>query len=131
MATSSTSVCIVGGGMLGLTLARRMAQCGHAVTLFEAAPQLGGLASTWELGNVTWDRHYHVTLLSDAHLRRLLGELELDSEMRWVETRTGCYSDGHLYSVSNSVEFLRFPPLRMIDKLRLGGTIAYGARLRD
>ena len=117
--------------MLGLTLARRLAQRGHPVTLFEAAPQLGGLASAWELGDVTWDRHYHVTLLSDAHLRRVLGELELDREMRWVETRTGCYSDGQLYSVSNSVEFLRFPPLRMIDKLRLGGTIAYGARLRD
>jgi protoporphyrinogen oxidase len=131
MASPGASVCVVGGGMLGLTLARRLAQRGHAVTLFEAAPQLGGLASAWELGGVTWDRHYHVTLLSDAHFRRVLGELDLDREMRWVETRTGCYSDGKLYSVSNSVEFLRFPPLRLIDKLRLGGTIAYGARLRD
>ena len=73
MASTSPSWCIVGGGMLGLTLARRLAQRGHQVTLFEAAPQLGGLASAWELGDVTWDRHYHVTLLSDAHLRRVSG----------------------------------------------------------
>ena len=131
MSDARPSWCIVGGGMLGLTLARRLAQRGHAVTLFEAAPELGGLASAWQLGDVTWDRHYHVTLLSDAHFRKVLGELGLDSEMKWVETRTGCYSDGTLYSVSNSIEFLKFPPLRMIDKLRLGGTIAYGARLRD
>ncbi len=125
------SYAVVGGGMVGLTLARRLAQGGSAVTVFEAAPELGGLASPWTLGDVTWDRHYHVTLLSDARLRALLGELGLDSEMRWVTTRTGCYTDGKLYSVSNSLEFLLFPPLGLIDKLRLGATIAYASRVWD
>lgn len=36
---------IVGGGLLGLTLAHRLAQAGEKVTVFEAAPELGGLAS--------------------------------------------------------------------------------------
>jgi protoporphyrinogen oxidase len=117
--------------MLGLTLAHRLAQHGHAVTVFEAAPDPGGLASAWRLDDVVWDRHYHVTLLSDTHLRGLLAELALEEGMRWVETRTGCYSDGALYSVSNSLEFLRFPPLALIDKLRLGGTILYGSKVRD
>jgi len=66
---------IVGGGMLGMTLALRLAQRGHLVTLFEGAGQLGGLASAWQLGDVVWDRHYHVTLLSDTCLRALLSEL--------------------------------------------------------
>ncbi len=101
------------------------------VTLFEAAPALGGLASAWELGGVTWDRHYHVTLLSDRHLRRILAELGLEQELRWVTTRTGCYTEGKLHSVSNTVELLRFPPLRLLDKLRLGATIAYAARVKD
>ncbi len=122
---------IVGGGMLGLTLAHRFATAGDHVTLFEAAPSLGGLASAWSLDNVIWDRHYHVTLLSDSHLRRLLSELGLEQEMRWVETRTACYSDGELHSVSNSVEFLRFPPLALVDKLRLGATILYGSKVRN
>ncbi len=117
--------------MVGLTLARRLAQRGHRVTVLEATSVLGGLAAPWSLGDVTWDRHYHVTLLSDAHLRALLGELGLEREMRWVTTRTGCFADGELHSVSNSVEFLRFPPLRLVDKLRLGATIAYAARIRD
>ena len=131
MAGSPKSWCIVGGGMVGLTLARRLAQRGQAVTVLEAAPELGGLASAWRLGDVTWDRHYHVTLLSDAHLRRILSELGLDEQMRWVTTRTGVYAGGKLYSVSNSIEFLRFPPLRLVDKLRLGATIAWGAQLKD
>src|SRR5262249_10950728 len=54
---------VVGGGMLGLTLAHRLAQRGQRVALLEAAPQLGGVASAWSLGEVVWDRHYHVTLL--------------------------------------------------------------------
>ena len=35
--------------MLGLTLAMRMAKQGHDVTLIEAGPSLGGLASVWNL----------------------------------------------------------------------------------
>ena len=68
---------IVGGGILGMTLAHRLAQQGKDVTLFEAADHLGGLADAWQLGDVTWDRHYHVMLLSDPHLRGVLAELGL------------------------------------------------------
>jgi protoporphyrinogen oxidase len=122
---------IVGGGFLGMTLAHRLAQHGRHVTLFEAAPQLGGLASAWTLGDVVWDRHYHVTLLSDAYLRALLAELGLEKEMVWVETRTGFYTDGTLHSMSNTLEFLRFPPLGLADKFRLGATVLYASRLKD
>ena len=122
---------IVGGGMLGMTLAYRLAQQGQQVTLIESADELGGLASAWELGNLTWDRHYHVTLLSDLTLRSLLQELNLEQEMEWVETKTGVYAGGTLYSVSNAIEFLKFPPLKLIDKIRLGLTILYGARIRN
>ncbi|HSM84397.1 MAG TPA: NAD(P)/FAD-dependent oxidoreductase, partial [Nodosilinea sp.] len=117
--------------LLGLTLALRLAQQGHRVTVFEAAPELGGLASAWQLDDLQWDRHYHVTLLSDGQLRSLLQTLDLDDAMRWVETKTGVYADGQLYSVSNAVEFLKFPPLGLIDKLRLGFTIVLASRIRD
>ena len=41
---------IVGGGLLGMTLAHRLRQRGEHVTLFEAGESLGGLASAWSLG---------------------------------------------------------------------------------
>lgn len=122
---------IIGGGFLGMTLAHRLAQHGKHVTLFEGASQLGGLASAWTLDDIVWDRHYHVTLLSDTTLRALLAELSLEQEMQWVETRTGFYTDGKLYSMSNAVEFLRFPPLSLLDKGRLGLTIFYASRLKE
>lgn len=122
---------IVGGGLLGLTLALRLAQAGKQVTLLEGADSLGGLASAWTLGDIVWDRHYHVTLLSDTVLRALLAELGIEHDMQWVETRTGFYTDGKLYSMSNTWEFLRFPPLGFLDKLRLGGTIFYASKIKD
>lgn len=122
---------VIGGGMLGMTVALRLAEAGRRVTLYEAAESLGGLAGAWRLGDVEWDRHYHVTLLSDTALRRLLSQLGLESEMRWTETRTGFYTGGRLLSMSNAAEFLRFPPLNLIDKLRLGATILHASRVRD
>ena len=117
--------------MLGLTLALRLAQAGKEVTVFEAGHCLGGLASPWQVGDVTWDRHYHVTLLSDLALRKVLTELGVESEMQWVETRTGFFTDGKLVSMSNTVEFLKFPPLGLVGKLRLGATIFYASRVKN
>ena len=122
---------VVGGGMLGMALALWLADRGEEVTLIEGADHLGGLASPWQIGEVTWDRHYHVILNSDAHVLALLDRLGLTDDIRWVETRTGVLADGELHSVSNVVEYLRFPGLNMVDKLRMGWTILYGSRLRD
>ncbi|MBD2179050.1 NAD(P)/FAD-dependent oxidoreductase [Pseudanabaena sp. FACHB-1998] len=122
---------IVGGGILGMTLALRLAQQGKQVTLIESSDRLGGLADAWQLGNIVWDRHYHVILLSDQHLRSLLKELGLEQDLQWVETKTGFYKDGRLYSISNAIEFLRFFPLNLIDKLRFAFTIIYGSKIKD
>lgn len=127
----SEHVGVVGGGLLGLALADRLRGHGHRVTVVEAAPHLGGLASAWELGGVRWDRFYHVILLSDSHTHALLRRLGLENEFVGVETKTGFYTDGRLHSMSNSVEFLKFPPLGLVSKLRLGGTIFHASRVTD
>ena len=126
-----TRYAVAGGGMLGLTLAMRMAKQGHDVTLIEAAPSLGGLASVWNIGDIEFDKHYHVTLLSDSRLRNLVSEIGLEDKMRWIETKTGFYTDDKLYSMSNTKEFLQFPPLKLIEKLRLGGTIFYASKISN
>lgn len=122
---------VIGGGFLGMTLALRLAQQGKAVTLFESAPVLGGLASAWQLGDIVWDRHYHVILQSDSFLLSLLREIGVEDELRWATTRTGFYVDSRLHSLSNSLEFLQFPPLSLASKLRLGATIFYASRIQD
>ena len=125
------NIAIVGSGFLGLTLALRFAEKGEKVTIFESASEIGGLASVWKIGNVVWDKHYHVTLLSDSYTRKIVEEIGLKDEFEWVETKTGFYTDGKLVSMSNSLEFLKFPPLDLISKFRLGGTIFYASRVKD
>jgi len=114
-----------------MTLALRLAQQGKAVTLIEAAPYLGGVASAWRLGDVIWDRHYHVTLYSDNYLRSLLRELGLEEELRWNRAQTGFFANSQLHSISNALEFLWFPPLNLYEKARLGITIVKASRIQD
>jgi protoporphyrinogen oxidase len=122
---------IIGGGMLGMTLALRLSQQGYKVTIFEAGDKPGGLTRSWELDGVTWDRFYHVILMSDLHTRRIIEEIGLDKEFKWVETKTGFYSGGKLYSMSNMIEFFKFPPINLIDKFRLGLTIFAASRIKN
>jgi protoporphyrinogen oxidase len=127
----SAHVGVVGGGMLGLGLALRLREQGCEVTVFEGASQIGGLTAAHDIGGVTWDRFYHVTLLSDTHLRALLGELGLEAHIQWRTTRTGFYTGGQLYSFSSAIDFARFPALSPIDKLRLGWTILRASKISD
>jgi protoporphyrinogen oxidase len=131
MSFDRSNIAIVGSGFLGLTLALRLANAGAKVTVFESAGEIGGLASVWQLGDVVWDKHYHVTLLSDLHTRKIVDEIGLGNEFEWVETRTGFYTDGKLVSMSNTMEFLKFPPLGIISKLRLGGTIFLASKINN
>ena len=127
----SKKIAIIGSGFLGLTLALRLAEAGNRVTVYESAPEIGGLASAWQIGDVVWDKHYHVTLLSDAFTRNIVEEIGLADEFEWVETKTGFYTGGKLVSMSNTLEFLQFPPLDLISKFRLGATIFYASRVKD
>jgi protoporphyrinogen oxidase len=122
---------IVGGGIMGMTLAHRLTQQGHKVTLFEGAPDLGGLVTSWKLGDVEWDKFYHVILLSDFRTRDILNDIDLENKIEWVETKTGFYIDGKLYSVSDTIEFLKFPTLSLIDKFRLAVTILLASKIKD
>lgn len=117
--------------MLGMTLALRLSQRGHDATIFEASDQCGGLAAPWQLGQVTWDRHYHVILFSDVVLRELLDELGLTEQLHWTTTRTGFFVDGRLHSLSHVADFLRFPPLSLAEKARLAATILKASRTQD
>jgi protoporphyrinogen oxidase len=120
---------IVGGGVLGMELARRLVAAGGEATIFETAPEPGGLAMTWDIAGTRWDKHYHVILPTDARLVSLLDELGLGDEVLWQKSSTGLYAGDKLYSVSSTREFLRLPSLRLIDKFRMGVTMLYASRV--
>lgn len=117
-------IAIIGGGMTGLVLAYLLSKR-HKVTLYERETQLGGLATHHDYGSFFWDRFYHVILPSDRHLIAFLSEIGLGDQLRWRATRTGYFTDGRFYSLSNALEQLKFPLIGPIGKLRLAFAIFY------
>ena len=124
-------IAILGAGMLGLTLAYRLAQAGRPVTLLDGAPVLGGLTAHHNFEGISWDRFYHVFDARDESILGLLETLGLDDDIRWARTRTLlCDSDG-FHPLSNALDYLRLPSLPMLTKLRIGLNIVRASMLGD
>jgi squalene-associated FAD-dependent desaturase len=66
---------VVGGGLAGVTAALRLADAGHAVTLVEARPRLGGAACSFRRGGLAVDNGQHVFLRCCTAYRALLDRL--------------------------------------------------------
>ena len=128
---SQKRIGIIGGGIMGLALAQRLAARGLRVTVFERDRQLGGLSTYQDYGPFWWDRFYHVILPSDTHLIRFLHDLGLGDRIRWHPTRTGLYVDERFYSLSNTLELLQFPLVGVVGKLRLAISVLRCAWMRD
>ncbi len=124
-----SSVAIVGAGLMGMALARKFANAGHQVTVYEHAEQIGGLNTWHRFGSFDWDRFYHVILPSDRNTLGLVRELGMESDLEWHRTYTGFYVDRKLHSISSNFEFLKFPLLSLLSKIRLAWTMLYASRL--
>jgi protoporphyrinogen oxidase len=125
---------IIGGGILGLAMGYDLQKRGFQVRIWERAPELGGLmgrSSFSELDGLETERYYHAILSSDQTLMQLIDDLGLKSELHGVTTKMGFYHDGKMFPMSNPVDFLKFPPLSMFDRFRLGLTILGARRVKN
>ena len=111
---------VIGGGPAGLALADDLSRAGFDVTLFEAARDLGGLARSFEFGDIRIERYYHFLCTTDTGYFRKLGELDLTETLRWRPTRMGFFYRGRLYPFSSALDLLGF------DGISLGGRLRYG-----
>jgi len=68
-------VVVIGGGLAGITAAIDLAESGVSVTLLEARPRLGGLASSFTRGDMVIDNGQHVFLRCCSAYRELLARL--------------------------------------------------------
>lgn len=62
MSGSGTRAVVIGGGLAGITTALQLAGAGLRVTLLEGRPRLGGLAFSFQRGDLTVDNGQHVYL---------------------------------------------------------------------
>ena len=119
----TATIGIIGGGFTGLTAAYRLLQAGYRVEVFERSHQLGGLAMTFTvdaLGGARLEKYYHHLFTSDRDIIALAEELGVAID--WPSPPMGMFHGGTVYPFTTPTDLMRFTPLSLVDRLRLGVT---------
>lgn len=117
-------VAVVGAGYTGLVAAYRLACRGHEVELLERGHDAGGLAGDFRMHGACVEKSYHVVVPTDDYLVALIEELGLGSRLAWPHSRVCFFHGSRIYPFNGPVDLLRFSPLPVLDRLRVGLTIA-------
>ena len=103
-----------------MAAAYELTGAGHYAEVFEQAPFLGGQASTFPVGGGQLERGYHHLFLSDTAMAELMEELGLGHRLEWYESKVGLYHSGRIWSFSTPLDLLRFKPLSLAQRVRVG-----------
>jgi protoporphyrinogen oxidase len=113
-------VAIIGGGFGGLAAAWELTRRGVTPIVLEADDAVGGLAGSFEVNGERLERFYHHWFTSDTHVADLAHELGTDDRIVYSATRTGMYFANHTFRLSTPLDVLRFTPLSLPARVRLG-----------
>lgn len=114
------SIAIIGGGVTGLTAAYRLLEQGCAVHLFEASNDLGGLVRTFDVAGEPLECFYHHLFTSDSAAVRLFDELGVGERLEWHPSQVSVFRDGRAHAFTTAFDLLRFSPLNVVDRIKLG-----------
>ena len=127
----SSRIGIIGGGYAGLTAAYEMQKLGYAVTVMEKYGQWGGQAATLSLLGSRVEFFYHHLFGSDGHILGLMEELGIGDRLRWIESKVGWYHDGRIYDLVTPLDLIRFRPVNLFNRVRLGLMYLLLPRIKD
>jgi protoporphyrinogen oxidase len=122
-------VAVIGAGPAGLSAAYDLARAGYPVTIYEAAPEVGGLAAGFKAPHWDWslEKFYHHWFASDRHILGLMDELGWRDQVVFRRPYTVVYYQGQfqpLDSYSEAFKFTlrHFGPMGLV---RFGATGVY------
>jgi protoporphyrinogen oxidase len=114
-------IAVVGAGVAGLTCAHRLTQRGHTTDVYERWPGLGGQAATIDVGGGhLLERYYHHLFTSDRHIAALYEELGMPDELEWRPSSVAFFLEGRSWPFTSPLHLLRFSPLSLRSRLRMG-----------
>ena len=133
-ATSTASrphVVVIGAGFCGLAAAYELGKHGVRATVLECDDDVGGLAGSFLVGGTRLEKFYHHWFTNDVHVMRLIEELEQTDQVLRRPSRTGMYYAHDFFKLSTPVDLLRFSPLPLRDRVRLGLLALRARRVQD
>ena len=112
---------MIGAGVAGLTCAYRLGQAGVRADVYERWPGLGGQAATLDVGDgLRIERYYHYLFTSDRSMMDLFGELGLGDDLEPHPSNSAIVSGGRVWPFNGALDLLRFRPLPLRNRLRMG-----------
>jgi protoporphyrinogen oxidase len=124
-------VVIIGAGFTGLTAAYEIARENIAVTLLEKSADIGGLASSFKTKGQKLETFYHHWFKSDRHAMDLVNSLGCRDRLLSITSKTGVYFRNRFFNLSRPLDVLRFKPLGLLDRVRLGLMVLRARRVKD
>jgi len=112
---------VLGGGITGAVIAKRLAEQGHEVLLYEAGPEIGGLVASHTVGGTDLEIYYHHIFTHETSIIDLITELGVDKDLDWIDSSVSVLSaDGVLRSFSTPKDILVFRPIPFFSRIRMG-----------
>lgn len=121
-------ILIVGAGFAGLAAAHELIQAGHQVTICEAAPQPGGLASGFQ-GDPAWqwplERFYHHVFETDHDIKELVDTIGQSHKLFFQAPRSVQWWRNRTWAIDGPIQVLKLPLMPFVDRVRFGMSIAW------
>ena len=128
---SRPHVVTIGAGFCGLAAAYELGRQGIRITVLEGDDNVGGLAGSFPVGGTHLEKFYHHWFTSDVHVMRLIEELGRTDRILLRPTRTGVYYAHNFFKLSTPFDLLRFSPLSLPNRIRLGLLALRARRVKD
>ena len=116
-------IAVIGCGISGMTLAKRLRDAGHTVEIFEKESAPGGIARGFKAEGWTdsVEFFYHHWFQKDNDLLGLIAELGLSDRVQFRTPKTVMYHKGKFYPFDTIPAAIAYPGLGYgIHKLRFG-----------
>ena len=128
---NKVQVSIIGAGFSGLSAAYELVKQGINVCVIESESEVGGLAAAFDVEGEKLDRFYHHWFTNDEAVMNLIKEFNLMDKVEISPTNTGIYYANNFFKLSTPFDLLKFKPLSLIDRFRLGLLALKARRVKD
>jgi protoporphyrinogen oxidase len=113
-------VIVVGGGIGGSAAALRLLREGAEVIVVERGEHLGGLVTSFEVAGTPLEMFYHHIFPTEREIRSLIEGLGLSERLGWFRSSVAIFTGGRIWPFTSPLDLLRFRPLPVADRLRMG-----------